>query len=156
MDDRPILSAGEVRTLLREFMPDRQGIDVAEVTPDGVLFTSDAESLSVRPGGTVSGPAIFAFADVSAYLAVSAYLGRTPSAVLSSGSISFLEAVEPGPLRARIEAVRIGRRTGVFTAWVEDEQARRVAMATLHFSFPGRRAAGGGAGGAGGAGGTVG
>ncbi|MGW2278628.1 PaaI family thioesterase [Streptomyces sp. NPDC001770] len=146
MDDRPILTTAEVRSLLREFMPDRRGIDVAEVTPDGVLFTTDAESLSVRPGGTVSGPAIFAFADVSAYLTVSAYLGRTPSAVLSSSSISFLEAVEPGPLRARIEPVRIGRRTGVFTAWVEDEQARRVAMATLHFSFPGRRGRSGTAG----------
>ncbi|NGO45824.1 PaaI family thioesterase [Streptomyces ureilyticus] len=139
MGDRPILTLDETRLLLAEYLPDEHGFDIAEVAPDGLVFTADPASLSTRPGGTVSGPAIFAFADVAAYLAVSAYLGKTPSAMLTSSSITFLEAAEPGELRARIEAVRIGRRTAVFTARVEDEPGRLVALATLHFSFPGRR-----------------
>ncbi|MET9294671.1 PaaI family thioesterase [Streptomyces sp. NPDC003077] len=145
MGDRPILGRADLRLLLTEYLPHVRGIDVAEVTPEGVVFTADPAGLSTRPGGTVSGPAIFAFADVSAYLSVSAYLGTTPAATLTSSSISFLEAVEPRELRARITAVRIGRRTGVFTAHVEDAQGCAVALATLHFAFPGSRRRGGGA-----------
>jgi uncharacterized protein (TIGR00369 family) len=139
MGDRPVLTLEETRLLLAEYLPDAHGLDVAEITPDGLVFTTGPAGLSVRPGGTVSGPAIFAFADVAAYVSVSAYLGRTPSAMLTSSSISFLEAAEPGRLRARVEAERIGRRTAVFTARVEDEQGRLIALATLHFAFPGTR-----------------
>ncbi|WP_335936406.1 PaaI family thioesterase [Streptomyces sp. PTD5-9] len=144
MGDRPVLSVEETRLLLAEYLPGEDGLDVVEVSDGGLVLTACASRLPVRPGGTVSGPALFAFADVAGYVAVSAYLGRTPSAVLTSSSISFLEAVEPGVLRARVEAVRIGRRTAVFTARVEDGPGRAVALATLHFSFPGgrRRASG--------------
>lgn len=139
MGDRPVLTLQETRVLMSEYRADEHGLDVVEVSPDGLVFTAAPASLSVRPGGTVSGPAVFAFADMAAYVSVSAYLGRTPSAMLTSSSISFLEAVEPGELRARIEAERIGRRTAVFTARVEDEKGRLIALATLHFAFPGSR-----------------
>jgi acyl-coenzyme A thioesterase PaaI-like protein len=133
--DEPILSVTQLRSLLVEFLPDRPGLDVVAVSPGGVQFTTSAAELSVRPGG----PAIFAFADLSAYLTVSAYLGRTPMAMLTSSSISFLEAVEPNNLQAIVQAQRIGLRTGVFSAQVLDVQARVVAIATLHFSYPGHR-----------------
>ncbi|GAA2123570.1 PaaI family thioesterase [Kitasatospora saccharophila] len=142
MADRPILTAAEVQALLTEYFPDWKGLRVAEVTATGLVCTADPEALPTRPGGTVSGPALFAIADVSAYLAVSAFLGATPAAVLTSSSASFLEAVEPAPLRVRIEAVRLGRRTGVFSATVEDLGGAPVVVATLHFAFPGRRARG--------------
>ncbi|MFF9349377.1 PaaI family thioesterase [Streptomyces sp. NPDC014734] len=139
MGDRPVLTVEETRLLLTEYLPGLDGFDVVEVAPDGLVLTAGASSLPVRPGGTVSGPALFMFADVASYIALSAYRGRTPSAMLTSSSISFLEAAEPGELRARVEAVRIGRRTAVFTARVEDGPGRAVALATLHFSFPGGR-----------------
>lgn len=144
MDDRdrrikrPILSIEEVRAVLAECLPSVCGIQVQEVSPAGLVFTADPQALEIRPGGTVSGPAIFSFADVSAFLAVNAYLGKTPSTMLTSGSISFLEATEPGVLSAVVEALRIGRRTAVFTARVDDDRGRPVAMATLHFAFPSR------------------
>ncbi|MFE7427413.1 MULTISPECIES: PaaI family thioesterase [unclassified Streptomyces] len=139
MGDRPVLGVEETRLLLAEYLPGEKGLDVVEVSADGLVLTVCPSRLPVRPGGTVSGPALFAFADVAGYVAVSAYLGATPSATLTSSSISFLEAVEPGELRARVRAERIGRRTGVFTARVEDGPGRTVALATLHFAFPGSR-----------------
>ncbi|MFB7915570.1 PaaI family thioesterase [Streptomyces sp. NPDC056061] len=139
MGEHPVLTVEETRRLLTEYLPGMDGFHVVDVTPDGLLLTACASSLPVRPGGTVSGPAIFTFVDVASYVALSAYRGPTPSAMLTSSSISFLEAAEPGELRARVEAVRIGRRTAVFAARVEDGPGRPVALATLHFAFPGGR-----------------
>lgn len=139
MTEKPLLTLEETRQLLAEYLPDEAGLDVAEVTSEGLVFTAAPERLWVRPGGTVSGPAIFTFADLSAFVAVSAYAGKVPSAVLTSSSFSFLEAVEPGLLRVRVAAARVGRRSAVLTAHVEDEQGLLVAMGTLHFSYPGKR-----------------
>ncbi|MZD04072.1 PaaI family thioesterase [Streptomyces sp. SID5785] len=142
MAEQPVMTVEETRELLAEYLPDEAGLDVVEVSARGLVFTSRPERLWARPGGTVSGPAIFTFADLSAFVSVSAYVGKVPSAVLTSSSFSFLEAVEPGPLRARIAAARIGRRSAVLTAHVEDEQDLLIAMGTLHFSYPGKRRTG--------------
>ncbi|MFE9388663.1 PaaI family thioesterase [Streptomyces sp. NPDC006784] len=139
MGDRPVLGPAEIRELITEHLPDPPGVDLLDVGPGGLVFTADPAGLAVRPGGTVSGPALFAFADVAGYLAVNAYLGRTPSAMLTSSSISFLEATEPERLHARVAPERIGRRTAVVSARVESVDGTPVALATLHFSFPGRR-----------------
>ena len=142
----PALTTDELNVLMAEYLPDTDGFRVLDVSPAGVLFRADPAVLSIRPGGTVSGPAIFTgtvsgpaiftFADIAGYLTVNAYLGRTPLAMLTSSSISFLEAPEPGVLHAFVEMLRLGRRSGVCTARVQDERGGLVAMATLHFSFP--------------------
>lgn len=133
---QPALTTDQLNALLAEYLPGTDGFRVLDVSSAGVLFRADPAALSIRPGGTVSGPAIFTFADIAGYLTMNAYLGRTPLAMLTSSSISFLEAPEPGVLQAFVEVLRIGRRSGVCTAHVRDEQGGLVAMATLHFSFP--------------------
>ncbi|MFI7241569.1 PaaI family thioesterase [Streptomyces qinglanensis] len=139
MGDRPVLGPAEIRELITEYLPDPPGVDLLDVGPGGLVFAAGPAGLAVRPGGTVSGPALFGFADVAGYLTVNAYLGRTPSAMLTSSSISFLEATEPERLHARVAPERIGRRTAVVSARVESPEGCPVALATLHFAFPGRR-----------------
>lgn len=138
MDRVPVLSAEELQKLLGEYLPSFGHVTVREVRPTGLLLSAEPGGFELRPGDTISGPSIFAFADVGAYMTVSAFLGGTPQATLTSSSVSFLEAAPLGVLLAEVEAVWIGRRSAVLNARVTDEDGQPVATATLHFSFPAR------------------
>ncbi len=52
-----------------------------------------------RPGGTVSGPSLFALADVAAYAAILAHIGPVALAVTTNLNINFLRS--PPPARWR-------------------------------------------------------
>ena len=55
-----------------------------------------ADPRHIRPGGTISGPAMFALADFSVYVAIIASLGEPGfEAVTSSLHINFLTTPEP-------------------------------------------------------------
>ena len=134
---QPKLSLAEVRELLADFMPEA-GLDVVEVSPHRVVVMALPEWLERRPGGTLSGPAIFKAVDLSAFLAVNAYAGRVVTGVLTSGSINLLETAEPGPLRIVIEVAKLGRRMAVATADVFDADGQLVAVSTMQFALPSR------------------
>ena len=50
----------------------------------------------LRPGGTVSGPSMFALADVTIYLAILARIGEVALAVTTNASIDFMRKPEAG------------------------------------------------------------
>jgi uncharacterized protein (TIGR00369 family) len=62
----------------------------------------------VRPGGTVSGPTLFALADLSLYAAVLSTIGMQPLAVTSELTIHFLRRPPPVTMRASAEVLRAG------------------------------------------------
>jgi acyl-coenzyme A thioesterase PaaI-like protein len=64
----------------------------------------------LRPGGTVSGPAMMTLADFSLYVAVLSAIGREELAVTSQLSINFLRKPRPADLLADTRMIRIGRR----------------------------------------------
>lgn len=133
----PKLSLAEVRQLLADFMPEA-GLDVVEVSPHRVVVMALPHWLEQRPGGTLSGPAIFKAVDLSAFLAVNAYAGRMLTGVLSSGSINLLEVAEPGPLEVVLTVAKLGRRMAVVTAQVFDADRELVAVSTMQFALPSR------------------
>lgn len=66
---------------------------------------------NLRPGGTVSGPAIFTLADFSIYVALIATLGPSAiAAVTSNLSINFLLRPRPVDVVAEASLIRVGRR----------------------------------------------
>ena len=66
---------------------------------------------NLRPGGTVSGPAMFTLADFSIYVALIATLGASAiPAVTSNLSINFLLRPDPVDVVAEARLIRIGRR----------------------------------------------
>ncbi|MEU1882566.1 PaaI family thioesterase [Streptosporangium sp. NPDC020072] len=134
----PRLSLDEVRGLVTEFWPD-SGLWVSEVSPYRVVVTAGPEGLECRPGGTLSGPAIFKAADLSSFLAINAYAGRVLTGVLTHGSVSLLEAAEPGPLTVVVEVVRLGRRTAVANGRISDAEGGLVAVTTMQFALPSRQ-----------------
>lgn len=66
---------------------------------------------NIRPGGTISGPAMFMLADFTIYVALIATLGAPAiPAVTSNLNINFLARPEPVELIGEARVIRIGRR----------------------------------------------
>ncbi len=96
----------------------------------------------LRPGGTVSGPTLFALADLTMWLLVATTRGAAASAlaVTTGTSIDFLRRPAPGKaLVARGEVLKNGKRlvVGRVQVFSEGEEADgAVAHATLTYSTP--------------------
>ncbi len=93
---------------------------------------------NLRPGGTVSGPAMFTLADFAIYVALIATLGPAAvAAVTSNLSINFLLRPDPVDVVADVNVIRIGRRlayaeVAVYSAG-RDEM---IAHATGSYALP--------------------
>jgi uncharacterized protein (TIGR00369 family) len=92
----------------------------------------------LRPGGTVSGPAIFALADVGMYLAVLAMIGPQALAVTTNCSLDFMRKPAAGQdLIADIRILKLGRVLAVGDALIRsDGTAAPAARASLTYSIP--------------------
>ena len=92
----------------------------------------------LRPGGTVSGPSIFALADVSVYLAVLAMIGPVGLAVTTNCSIDFMRKPEAGKdLIAECRLLKLGRVLAVGEVLIFSEGGEKpVARASMTYSLP--------------------
>lgn len=92
----------------------------------------------LRPGGTVSGPSIFALADVSVYLAVLAMIGPQGLAVTTSCSMDFMRKPAAGAdLIAECRLLKLGRVLAVGEVLVFSEGGEvPVARASMTYSIP--------------------
>jgi len=101
------------------------------------LATSDKH---LRPGGTVSGPSMFALADVAVYMAVLAMIGPQALAVTTNCSIDFMRKPEAGKdLIAECRLLKLGRVLAVGDVlMVSQGSDKPVARASLTYSIPPR------------------
>ena len=92
----------------------------------------------LRPGGTVSGPSIFALADVSVYMAVLAMIGREALAVTTNCSIDFMRKPAAGAdLIAECRLLKLGRVLAVGEVLIFSEGGDQpVARASMTYSIP--------------------
>lgn len=92
----------------------------------------------LRPGGTVSGPSIFALADVSVYLAILAMIGPKGLAVTTNCSIDFMRKPAAGvDLIAECRLLKLGRVLAVGEVLIfSDGVSAPVARASLTYSIP--------------------
>ncbi|WP_306116388.1 MULTISPECIES: PaaI family thioesterase [unclassified Roseovarius] len=92
----------------------------------------------LRPGGTVSGPSIFALADVSVYLAVLAMIGPVGLAVTTNCSIDFMRKPAAGAdLIAECRLLKLGRVLAVGEVLIFSEGLEKpVARASMTYSIP--------------------
>jgi uncharacterized protein (TIGR00369 family) len=134
------ITADEFRQVLREGMPSASALPVEFVTLERGLvvlrLVTGPESL--RPGGTVSGPVIFGFADLAMYAAVMSAIGRVPFAVTTDASIHYLRRPRAGVLVARARLLKEGGRLVIGDVLVaqEGEEDAPVAHAVLTYSVP--------------------
>ena len=121
--------------------------DFGQVASDFVVERADAAGVTLRmrvaerhlrPGGTVSGPSIFALADVAMYLAILSRIGPVALTVTTNCSIDFLRKPAAGQdLRGEARVLKLGRSLAVGDVLVFSEgQAEPVARASLTYSIP--------------------
>ena len=124
--------------------------DFGQVAADFVVERADAAGVSLRmrvaerhlrPGGTVSGPAIFALADVAMYLAILSRIGPEALTVTTNCAIDFMRKPAAGcDLRGEARLLKLGRSLAVGDVLVFSEgQAEPVARASLTYSIPPKR-----------------
>lgn len=86
-------------------------MEIESVGPDTARVRMHLTDRNTRPGGTISGPAMFTLADFSIYVALLGRLGRPAiPAVTSNLNITFLTRPPPRDVFAETRLVRVGRR----------------------------------------------
>ena len=118
------------------FNPER-GLAIEAVWDGGCRVRQAFHELSIRPGGTISGPTMMALADFAMYVAVLAGIGPVPLAVTINLNINFLRKPQPRDLLAEARLLRLGRRlaTGEVTIRSDGEELP-VAHVTSTYSIP--------------------
>lgn len=143
MDLKPIMDAQALNRFLETDFPqihtDGKVFDVTMVGPGMVVMQLVPNERHLRPGGTVSGPTLFALADVAAYCVVLAHIGPVALAVTTNLNINFLRKPKPGPLSCTCRLLKLGKRLAVIDASIFDEDGGDlVAHATATYSIPPR------------------
>lgn len=92
----------------------------------------------LRPGGTVSGPSMFALADVGIYVAILAMVGPEALAVTTSAHMDFMRKPAAGAdLIAEVRLLKLGRVLVVGEVLMRSEgQEAPVARAAMTYSRP--------------------
>lgn len=115
------------------------GIAVEEIGEGGARLRLPASESVLRPGGTISGPAMMTLADFAMYVAVLGAIGRVEMALTTNLSINFLRPPPPGDLVGDCRLLKLGKRLAygevlVTSAAVGNDEP--VAHATLTYSIP--------------------
>jgi len=95
------------------------------------------DAANIRPGPSVSGPAIMALGDVAAWVALLSIIGPVPLAVTSNLAATFLRPAGLADLLCDCSVLRAGRRLAVMVAEVTratDEAV--VAHMTITYAIP--------------------
>ncbi|MBB3772869.1 acyl-coenzyme A thioesterase PaaI-like protein [Angulomicrobium tetraedrale] len=86
---------------------------VVRVDAAGAGLVLEAGTDHLRPGDTVSGPAMMGLADIAAYAVILSAIGPVPLAVTTSFSINFLRKPPLGLLVADARLMKLGKRLAV-------------------------------------------
>lgn len=127
--------------LAREFPQVSGDFRIERLTPDGIEVRLCVAERHLRPGGTVSGPNIFALADVAVYLALLARIGPVALAVTTGASIDFLRKPEAGrDLIGSARLLKLGRVLVVGDVLVRSDGGEEpIARASMTYSIPPKR-----------------
>ena len=132
------MSIDQLNEFMRVEFPQMGGsIEVLNLSHGSIEARMKIGPENLRPGGTVSGPTMFALADVAIYLAVLAIIGPQKLAVTTNCSIDFMRKPAPGDLRAEGRILKMGRRLAVGDVLIySSEIAEPVARASMTYSLP--------------------
>jgi uncharacterized protein (TIGR00369 family) len=130
------LSPKEVHAVLANAMPSTNYIEVLETHQDNVTISLPFHKSMLRPGNTISGPAVMAAADTAMYVLVLACVSPEVMAVTANMNINFLNKGLPGDLRANAKILKQGKRLMFSSCDVWDSSGTLVAQITGSYSLP--------------------
>ena len=136
----PRLTVAEITEFLDQVFPQLRGqMVIEEVGPMRARMRMPIDASHLRPGGTVSGPAMFTLADCTFYVATLAMIGREALAVTTSLSINFLRKPARRDLIGEARILKLGQRLSVGDVTLTSEgEDRPVAHATMTYAIPPR------------------
>ncbi len=111
---------------------------VQELAPNRISVAMAVGEKDLRPGGTLSGPTMFALADVSVYLAILAMIGPRALAVTTSCSMDFMRKPAAGvDLVGKARLLKLGRVLAVGDVLIYSQGSEApVARASMTYSIP--------------------
>jgi uncharacterized protein (TIGR00369 family) len=141
---QPVMSVEEIESFLDEVFPQLhhggRTIVIESVGPMNAQLRLIAHERHLRPGGTISGPAMFTLADVGMYVAILAHIGREALAVTTNLNINFLRKPPAGDVIVQCRLLKLGKRLAVGEATLFAEGAQEpVAHAVATYSIPAAR-----------------
>ena len=129
----------ELRAFLDADFPQvAEDFELLDVSPMHLVMRALVHDRHLRPGGTVSGPTIFALADVAMYLAILAMIGPEALAVTTNSSIDFMRKPAAGAnLRAEARLLKLGKALAVGDVLIYSEGGDApVARASTRSTCP--------------------
>ncbi|AAV94973.1 PaaI family thioesterase [Ruegeria pomeroyi] len=133
------LNREELSQYLAEVFPQvREDFAIDALSEDTITMRLLTAERHLRPGGTVSGPSMFALADVCVYAMVLARLGRQALAVTTNCSMDFMRKPEGGAqIVAECRLLKLGRSLAVGDILMFSEGSDKpVARASMTYSIP--------------------
>lgn len=133
------MNAEELEVFLHEAFPQvARDFRVEAVEPNEITIRLQVGDRHLRPGGTISGPSMFALADVSVYLAILSMIGPKALAVTTNCSIDFMRKPAAGvDMIAKAKLLKLGRVLAVGEVLIHSEgMIDPVARASLTYSLP--------------------
>ena len=115
------------------------GFEVEEIGAGRCRVRMPRRKELLRPGGTVSGPALVTLADFAMYVAVLSAIGRAEQAVTTSLNCNFLRRPKPADIVADCRLLKLGKRLayGEVSLFTAGEEAQGpVAHVTATYAIP--------------------
>jgi len=135
------MTADELQAFVGEVFPQvKDDFVIEELADMRVKVRMRIGEQHLRPGGTVSGPSMFALADLSVYLAVMAMIGPKALAVTTNSSLDFMRKPASGvDLIGECRLLKLGKVLAVGDVLLFSEgMAQPVARASMTYSIPPR------------------
>ena len=133
------MDAAALSHFLDKFFPQVSGEFEIRILEESYLEVElIVQDKHLRPGGTVSGPSMFALADVAAYLNVLSMIGPKALAVTTNCGIDFMRKPSANyDLTAKSQIVKLGRSLAVTQCLIYSiGDPKPVARANLTYSLP--------------------
>ncbi len=135
----PVMSTTELEAFLESDFPEigSLGVRVEQVDDRSITVRLPANAGNLRPGGTISGPAMMTLVDVGMYLLLLAQIGPVALAVTTSLNIDFLRKPPLGDLLGEGELLKLGKRIAVGDFRIRGAGGGPVvARASVTYSIP--------------------
>ncbi len=135
------MTAPELMEFLETVFPQvKDDFEIEEIDDMRVRVRMKIADRHLRPGGTVSGPSMFALADCSVYMAVLAMIGPQALAVTTNCSMDFMrKPAAETDLIAECKLLKLGRVLAVGDVLIYSEGMQApVARASMTYSIPPR------------------
>jgi uncharacterized protein (TIGR00369 family) len=132
------LAAPEITEFLNEVFPGAMdAFTIESVEPYEARVRMPFNPARLRPGGTISGPALMTLADTTMWIALLGMIGRVPLSVTSHLDIDFLRKPAPCDVLGHARLLKLGKRLAVGDVLMySDGEDQPCARSSVTYAIP--------------------